>query len=142
MKKQILAESAANLYIEKFMTLENIAKQLNVSERTLSRWKAEGNWDEKRVKHIQAKTTFHEDLYNFGKNLLDSIQNDMAKGEKIESSRMYTLTKIMNMIKNVKPYKDKVTAENCGIERPKFVGLSADIVREIEEKILGITYED
>ena len=43
MKKQILAEYAANLYIEKFMTLENIAKQLNVSERTLSRWKAEGN---------------------------------------------------------------------------------------------------
>lgn len=48
MKKQILAESAANLYIEKFMTLENIAKQLNVSERTLQRWKSEGNWDEKR----------------------------------------------------------------------------------------------
>lgn len=37
MKKQILAESAAKLYIEKFMTLENIAKQLNVSERTLRR---------------------------------------------------------------------------------------------------------
>ena len=48
MKKQILADSAANLYIEKFMTLETIAKQLNVSERTLSRWKAEGNWAEKR----------------------------------------------------------------------------------------------
>ena len=30
MKKQMLAETAANLYIEKFMTLETIAKQLNV----------------------------------------------------------------------------------------------------------------
>ena len=142
MKKQILAESAANLYIEKFMTLENIAKQLNVSERTLSRWKAEGNWEEKRFKHIQAKTTFHEDLCDFGKTLLESIKADMENGEKIEPSRTYTLTKIMNMLKNVKTYDDKVTAENCETEKPKFVGLSADIVRAIEEKILGITYDE
>lgn len=142
MKKQILAESAANLYIEKFMTLENIAKQLNVSERTLSRWKAEGNWDEKRVKHIQAKTTFHEDLCDFGETLLESIKADMENGEKIEPSRMYTLTKIMNMLKNVKTYEDKVTAENCETEKPKSAGLSPDIIREIEEKILGITYDE
>lgn len=142
MKKQILAESAANLYIEKFMTLENIAKQLKVSERTLSRWKAEGNWDEKRFKHIQTKTTLHEDLYGFGKTLLESIKADMENGEKIEPSRMYTLTKIMNMLKNIKTYEDKVTAENYETEKPKSVGLSPNIVREIEEKILGITYDD
>lgn len=138
----MLAETAANLYIEKFMTLETIAKQLNVSERTLSRWKAEGNWDEKRFKHIQAKTTFHEDLYDFGKTLLESIMTDMKNGEKIDSSRLYTVTKIMNMLKNVKTYEDKVTAENYETERPKSGELSADIVREIEEKILGITYEE
>ena len=40
MKKQLLADSAAKLYIEKFMTLENIAQKLNVNERTLRRWKA------------------------------------------------------------------------------------------------------
>lgn len=142
MKKQMLVETAANLYIEKFMTLETIAKQLNVSERTLRRWKADGNWDEKRFKHIQAKTTFHEDLYGFGKTLLESIKSDMENGEKIEPSRMYTLTKIMNMLKNIKTYEDKVTAENCETEKTKSVGLSADIVREIEEKILGITYDD
>ena len=35
MKKQLLAESAAKLYIEKLMTLENIAQRLNVNERNL-----------------------------------------------------------------------------------------------------------
>ncbi len=79
MKKQLLAETAAKLYIEEFMTLENIAKQLNVSERTLRRWKAEGNWDVKRAEYIKSKTTFHEDLYNFGKTLLDSIKNGYEK---------------------------------------------------------------
>lgn len=142
MKKQMLAETAANLYIEKFMTLENIAKQLNVSERTLRRWKAEGNWDEKRFNHIQSKTTFHEDLYNFGKNLLDSIQNDIGNGKKVEPSRMYTLTKIMNMIKNIQTYEDKLTSEKSMPETTKPEGLSPDAIREIEEKVLGITYDE
>ena len=30
MKKQLLAESAAKLYIEKLMTLDNIAQRLNL----------------------------------------------------------------------------------------------------------------
>lgn len=142
MKKQILAETAAKLYIEKLMTLETIAKQLNVSKRTLQRWKAEGNWDEKRFNYIQSKTTFHENLYSFCKSLLDSIMTDMKNGEKVDSSRLYTVTKIMNMLKNVKTYEDKVATENYETERPKSSGLSADIIREIEEKILGITYDE
>jgi len=124
------------------MTLDNIAKQLNVSERTLRRWKAEGNWEEKRAEYIKSKTTFHENLYNFGKTLLDSIKADMKSGEKIESSRMYTLTKIMNMLKNVKTYEDKVIHEKSIQETTKLEGLSPAAIREIEEKILGTTYDE
>lgn len=142
MKKQILAESASNLYIEKFMTLETIAKQLNVSKRTLQRWKTEGNWNEKRSEYLKSNTTFHEDLYSFGKRLLDSIMADMSNGNKVEPSRLYTVTKIINMLKNVKTYEDKVKNEQFSLEVQKSKGLSPDIIREIEEKILGITYND
>lgn len=142
MKKQMLAESAANLYIEKFMTLETIAKQLNVSKRTLQRWKAEENWDEKIFNYIQSKTTFYEDLYSFGKRLLDSIMTDMSNGKKVEPSRLYTVTKIINMLKNVKTYEDKVKNEQFSPEVQKSEGLSPDIIREIEEKILSITYDE
>lgn len=142
MKKQILAESASNLYIEKFMTLETIAKQLNVSKRTLQRWKTEGNWNEKRSEYLKSNTTFHEDLYSFGKRLLDSIMADMSNGNKVEPSRLYTVTKIINMLKNVKTYEDKVKNEQFSLEVQKSKGLSPDIIREIEEKILGITYDE
>lgn len=142
MKKQMLAESAANLYIEKFMTLETIAKQLNVSERTLRRWKTEGNWNEKRSEYLKSNTTFPEDLYSFGKRLLDSIMTDMSNGKKVEPSRLYTVTKIINMLKNVKTYEDSAVTKKCEMEISKSVGLSPDVIREIEEKILGITYND
>lgn len=142
MKKQMLAETAANLYIEKFMTLETIAKQLNVSERTLQRWKTEGNWNEKRSEYLKSNTTFQEDLYSFGKKLLDSIMSDMSNGKKVEPSRLYTVTKIINMLKNVKTYEDSAVTKKCEMETSKSVGLSPDVIREIEEKILGIIYND
>ena len=53
MKKQLLAEFAAKLYIEKLMTLENIAQRLNLNERTLRRWKAADKWDEKRSEYLK-----------------------------------------------------------------------------------------
>lgn len=142
MKKRLLSDTAAKLYIEKFMTLENIAKQLNVNERTLRRWKSYDNWDEKRYEYIKSNTSFQEDLYNFGRNLLKSIKIDMDKGEKIEPSRMYTVVKIINMLKSVKNYEDKVIKEKFMPETTKPNEISPEVIRKIEEKILGITYND
>lgn len=66
----------------------------------------------------------------------------MKNGEKVDSSRLYTVTKIMNMLKNVKTYEDKVKNEQFSLEVQKSESLSPDIIREIEEKILGITYDE
>lgn len=141
MKKQILSDSAQKLYVEKFLTLKNIAGQLKVSERTLRRWKSAENWDVKRKEYLKTNTTLHQDLYNFAKDLLDSIKTDMKNGDHIEPSRMYTITKILKMLKNPKLYEEK--APNTQTQNSqKSKNLSPEVIREIEENILGITYED
>ncbi|MGN1152527.1 MAG: hypothetical protein ACI4S3_00725, partial [Candidatus Gastranaerophilaceae bacterium] len=75
-------------------------------------------------------------------DLLKSIKTDMNNGEKVESARMYAVTKIISMLKNVKNYEDKRTNVKSMPETTKQEGLSEEVIREIEEKILGITYED
>ena len=142
MKKHVLAETAIKLYTEKFMTLESIAKQLNVNERTLRRWKSVDNWENKRLEYIKSKTTFHEDLYNLGRTLLESIKTDISNGERVEPSRLHTITKIMTLLKNVKTYEDKVLNDKHIPKKANHREISPENIREIEEKILGITYED
>lgn len=142
MKKHVLAETAIKLYTEKFMTLESIAKQLNVNERTLRRWKSADNWENKRLEYIKSKTTFHEDLYNFGRTLLETIKADISNGKRVEHSRLHTVTKIMTLIKNVKTYEDKVLNDKYSPEKANNREISPETIREIEEKILGITYEE
>ncbi len=142
MKKHVLAKTAAKLYIEKFMTLESIAKQLNVNERTLRRWKATDNWKNKRLEYIKSKTTFHEDLYNFGRTLVETIRADISNGKRVKSSRLHTVTKIMTLLKNVKTYEDKVLNDKHTPKKANPREISPETIREIEEKILGITYEE
>ncbi|MCD8024702.1 MAG: phage terminase small subunit-related protein [Candidatus Gastranaerophilales bacterium] len=124
------------------MTLESIAKQLNVNERTLRRWKAADNWKNRRLEYIKSKTTFHEDLYNFGRTLLESIKTDISNSERIEPSRLYIVTKIMTLLKNIKNYEDKVLNDKYSPEKASPREISPETIREIEEKIFGITYEE
>ena len=77
MKKHTLAQDAFKLYAEKFMSLENIARQLHLNERTLRRWKKSDDWETKRTEYLRTKTTLHSDLYDFTRSLINSIERDM-----------------------------------------------------------------
>lgn len=141
MKKQTLAEDAFKLYAEKFMSLEDIARQLHLNERTLRRWKKSDNWENKKAEYLREKTALHSDLYDFARILINSINNDIDNGVKVEPARYYTVTKMLKLICVIKSYEDDVTSECHKIEeKPK--GLTPDVIREIEEKILGITREE
>lgn len=142
MKKLALAQDALELYAEKFMTLDEIAKKLRVNEKTLRRWKKADNWEEKKYRFIKTQSSLHQDLFKLGRVLLKSIKNDMALGKKIEPPRMYFAMKIFNLLKVVKAYEDEIAAEKRKMTETKPKGLTPDVIREIEESVLGIRYEE
>ena len=98
MKKQILAQDAFKLYAEKFMSLEDIARQLHLNERTLRRWKKSDDWETKRTEYLRTKTTLHSDLYDFTRSLINSIEKDMESNGKVEPARYYAVTKMLKLI--------------------------------------------
>ena len=63
MKKLVLAQDALELYAEKFMPLNEIAKKLKVNEKTLRRLKKADNWEEKKYKFIKTQSSLHQDLF-------------------------------------------------------------------------------
>lgn len=111
MKKQTLAQDAFRLYAEKFMSLEDIARQVHLNERTLRRWKKSDDWETKRVEYLRTKTTLHSDLYDFTRSLINSIEKDMENNGKVEPARYYAVTKMLKLIGSVKSYEDEVISE-------------------------------
>ncbi|MBF0487545.1 MAG: hypothetical protein HQK98_05230 [Nitrospirae bacterium] len=133
-KKQLYFEEAERLFVIEQYTIAGIAEKLNLAERTVRLWKDEGKWDDKRLAYLKSKQAFHEELYDFCRLLMLSAKENMANKLKPDQSQMYTLGKLLPYITKVKDYEDAAAKQ----EPTEKVGLTADIIKEIESQVLGI----
>ena len=132
----MLIADAERFYIVDQMTIEEIASKLKVNEKTVRHWKCDGNWDAQKQQYVQSKQMFHEDLYNFARKLMATIEESFEKGEKVDPGRMYAFMKMLPMITKVKEYEDIVII-NAAKKAPK-KGISKDVIKLIESEILGL----
>jgi len=141
-KKFKLENLARELYVEKNMLQEAIAKQIGVSERTIRRWKIANNWDKQRLEYVRIKKSFHEDLYDFSRKLMAKLENDMENKENIASARFFTAARMLPLIEKVKAYEDEVARENQAKNKKKSTEIPPEVIRQINEEFLGIKEED
>ena len=88
MKKDKYYEIAEKMYTEQFITVAGIAKRLGVNERTIKRWKKDGNWTEKRYQYLYKHTNSKDDIYVFCKTMLANFNSELQNGNKIDTSRL------------------------------------------------------
>lgn len=138
-KRDIHFPEAERLYVIEQMTINEIASKLRLNEKTIRIWKNMGDWENKRRKYLKSKLSFHEELYEFSRKLMSSIKDDLENGEKVDSGRLYTFTRLLPLITKVKEYED-IAAKSDEKENNK--GLTKDIVSLIEAEVLGIKKED
>ena len=117
-------------------SVEETAAKVNVSTRTISMWKAKGDWDVKRKRFLQSKQAFHEELYDFARKIMREIKTDLENGEKVDTGRMYAFTKMLPLITKIKEYEDVAALMKDKPAESK--GLTKEIIRTIEEEILGM----
>ncbi|RJP20728.1 MAG: hypothetical protein C4529_08935 [Deltaproteobacteria bacterium] len=134
-KKAMYSEEAERRYVVDQMTIAEIASRLSLSEKTVWTWKEEGEWDKKRRQHLEQKEAFHQELYAFARALLRGITEDMAAGEKVDTGRLYTLTRLLPMLVKVKDFEDAIkTAE----PKEGKARITEDVVKLIEREVLGL----
>jgi len=126
------------MYVVNQMTLEEIASRINSNERTVRKWKTEGDWDTKKSQYLISKQMFHEELYEFARKLMSGIREDLENDKKVDTGRMYAFTRMLPMILKVKEYED-ISLKKEKSEDKK--GLTQDIVAIIEQEVLGLRRE-
>jgi len=134
-KKQLYFNEAERLYVVEHCTIAEIASRLRLGEKTVRLWKDEGDWENKRIKHLKSKEAFHEELYEFARKLMKTIKEDMDNGEKVDPGRMYAFTRLLPLITKVKDYEDVLHKKEK--EEGKS-GLTEDVLKIIEREVLGI----
>jgi uncharacterized protein YjcR len=137
-KKQIYYAQAERMYVIEQHNLERIASDLGVNIKTIFFWKQEGNWDEKRFEFIKGKQMFHEELYNFARKLMHSIEEDIDNSRKTDNGKLYTFTRMLPLITKIKEYEDVAAKkEQQELKDRDKTTLTPEDVREIED-LLGI----
>ena len=132
-----LKEQAKILFIKGHMTQEELARKLNISERTIRRWKQAGGWKQLRDEFRQNNISFHQELYLFAQKLILSIRKDIEKGIKIDTGRLFAISKLLPLIKLVKEYEDlvaKVKTSNA----VKNANILSKTIKQIQGEILGL----
>lgn len=136
-KKALYFNEAERLYIYEQLTIEETAIRSHVSPRTIVSWKNEGDWDTKRRNFLKSKQSFHSELYEFARKLMQDIKTDLENGEKVDTGRMYAFTKMLPLITKIKEYEDIAAIKQKEQQNQK--GLSKDLIKVIEQEILGMT---
>lgn len=134
-RSEIILSNAERFYVIERMTEKEVALQVGVNERTIRRWKKEHNWDVKKDQYYQTQSLFHKEMYNFARKLMASIEYDLDNGNEVNSSRMYTFTKMLPLITKIKDYEEKVKDD---VNSKQSEGLTPDFVELIETEILGM----
>lgn len=117
MKSPELVEQAKSLYIHEQLSFREIGKRLCVNEKTVRVWrKNDGNWDKEREAFLQSQKGFHEDLYEFTRELMASIRNDLRNGEKVDQCRLYLFKAILPLVVKPRDYEETKQAEGEAAE--------------------------
>lgn len=139
-KEQIHGLEAERLYVIDQCTLDEIAGRLSVSVRTIQNWKGKGDWDAKRRAYLASRRSFHEELYEFGKDLLTKIRADMADGKDIPTGQLYALLRLLPNLVKVKDY-EAVAVPAAEDKKPTPEETAKDI-KDILSMVYGIDFDD
>lgn len=117
MKSPELVEQAKSLYVREQLSFREIGKRLGVNERTVRVWRKNAkDWDKEREAFLQSKKGFHEDLYEFTRELMASIRTDLRNDEKVDQCRLYLFKAILPLVVKPRDYEETKQAEEEAAE--------------------------
>ena len=81
----------------------------------------------KRANYISQNTSFHNELYDFTRELLTKVRQDIKDGKDPNSGQLYTLINLLTKLTKVKEYEDTSTKETQAPEKKTRDDLMAQI---------------
>lgn len=129
-KKELYFLASEKLYIEEFQTLSEIARKYHLALKTLTNWKKEGKWEEKKKEYLEKKQSLNVELFDLAKKITKNISQDLDNKVKVEPGRYYALTSILSALTPTKKYED-VKKKEIGKKDSK------ETIKEIKQ-ILGL----
>ena len=136
MNKLHLLHEAEKLYCVENLSHEIIAKNLNISRRTIFNWKKKHNWDNHIVRIKDFSKQFAGDIYNVGVKLLTKLNDDTDNKRILNKHEICALENVIKII-NKEEKEQAKNLDNFSHKKKPAKFLSPDVIEEINSEILG-----
>lgn len=119
------------MYVEQFIREIGVSKRLGISDRTVRRWKIEGNWGKKRKEYLNKQKLTNYDMYQLVRQMLDDFNEDLTNNQQIDVSRLH---KFLNLTEEMlKPKTENLTLEELLKIAIKKHNIEDDLYNDDEE---------
>lgn len=98
MKRDKFFDIAEKMYVEQFITEEEIARRIGVCDRTIRRWKALGDWGIKRDGFLKANTISKDAMYVLAKRMIDDFLYETNNNLFVDPSRINIFINLTNEV--------------------------------------------
>lgn len=143
MKKQNYELLACQYFVENQMSVAEISRRLNISEKTLHNWKQDGKWIEKRTRFLKSQYNTNQALYEFVRLLLQKALEDFKlEGILPDQKTLYFIMNMADKLPKLKEY-EKQTAEEKAEELNRLSpekeesGKTDDLVQKFFNAVIG-----
>lgn len=133
-KQNLKEQKARNLYVTGQYTQKEIAELVGASEKTISKWKEDGEWEALQTSLLTTRENELRRLYKMLQNLNDSIDEKAENKIPINSKEADAVLKLTTAIKNLEietsiAEKVEVGTEFINLIRSQDVELSKTITK-------------
>ncbi len=103
---------AGQYFIEYQMSVAEIARRLNISEKTLHNWKKEGNWDNKRSQFLKSQYSTNQTLYELVHLIATKAVEDFkTDGTVPDQKTLYFISAMSDKLLKLKAYEQSQAEE-------------------------------
>jgi NADH/NAD ratio-sensing transcriptional regulator Rex len=140
MKRKQFYDIAERMYVEQFITEEEIARRIGVCDRTIRRWKAMGDWGLKRDGFYKVNTISKDAMYALVRKMLDDFHTDLDNHYSIDPSRLNIFINLTEELLKQKKASYKVE-ELLKIARKTF-NIDEEIKSDYQDMLREMIWED
>ena len=104
---------AQQYFVEQQKPISEIAKELNITEKTLHNWKKEWDWEQKKADFLKSKYNCFASLYQLTNMIAnDALEAYKADGTKPDKSTISFLSKAIDKLPKMKSIEKQEVLEH------------------------------
>lgn len=137
-KKEQFELLARKMFVENQKSVAEIAREYNLTEKTVHRWKKAGNWAEERQKFLKSIHGSYTSLYEFIRLILDDTVAKYKETQELPDYKYLSYIRdLIDKLPKLKQFENELVTEKTDDSQAREPISLVDQIMRMHEAMMG-----